>query len=77
MLTCCLWSVVTDTTKLVQQGAQGEDDEPAIAAMARFFGDLTGAPVTQVMHSYKGWQAWAHGRAPVSSVLFGPPAKEH
>ena len=69
--------VVTDATKLVQQAGQGEVDEPAIAAMARFFGDLTGAPMTQIMRSYKGWHEWAHGHAPVSSVLMGPPQKPH
>ena len=67
--------IVTDAAKLVQQAHQGEVDEPAVAALARFFGDLTGAPMTQIVRSWKGWQAAAHGDAPISSVLMGPPAR--
>ena len=67
--------VFSDTAKLGQQVMQGEVDEPAVNALARFFGEVTGAPTTQIMRSYHGWQAWSKGKAPASSILFGPRAK--
>ncbi len=68
-----LFRIFSDTAKLGQQVKRGEVDEPAVNAIARFFGDVTGAPMTQIMRSYHGWQAWAHGKAPATSILFGPP----
>lgn len=62
---------MTDIGKVAQQAHQGEVDEPTVIATARLIGRLTGIPVVQVIRSYKGWQAWAHGEAPVTSVLFG------
>ena len=67
---------MTDAGKVAQQVHQGEVDEPAVIATARLIADVTGIPVVQVIRSYKGWHAWTHGDAPVSSVLFGPPSKD-
>ncbi|MEO8154711.1 MAG: hypothetical protein ABI605_16695 [Rhizobacter sp.] len=68
--------IVTDVGKAAQQGAQGEIDEPAVLATARLIADVTGIPIVQVIRSYKGWKAWSDGKAPVTSVLFGPPPKD-
>ena len=68
--------IVTDAGKVAQQAGQDEVDEPAVLATARLVADVTGIPVVQVIRSYEGWREWSHGRAPVTSVLFGPPAKD-
>ena len=68
--------IVTDVGKVGQQAKQGEIDEPAVLATARLVGDLTGIPVVQIIRSYKGWEAWSNGNAPVTSVLMGPPPKD-
>jgi hypothetical protein len=68
--------LINDGKRLVQQAAQGEIDDPAVLAMIGFLGTALGLPTTQVIRSYKGWQAWSDGDAPPTSVLFGPPPKD-
>jgi GNAT superfamily N-acetyltransferase len=62
--------------RFANQAAQGEADEPAVMAFARFMGVMFGIPITQAMRSYRGWVAWEEGDAPPTSVLFGPPPKD-
>ena len=64
-----------DGKRLVQQAGQGEIDDPAVLATIGFLGTALGLPTIQVVRSYKGWQAWADGDAPPTSILFGPPPK--
>ncbi len=68
--------VVTDAGKAADQVSQGEIDEPAVLAVVRLLGTAFGIPTTQAVRSYRGWLAWSEGDAPVTSVLFGPPAKD-
>lgn len=68
--------VVSDIGKLGKQVAQGEVDEALALASVRLMGSATGIPVTQMIRSYRGWQAWEEGNAPVTSVLLGPPSKD-
>jgi len=65
-----------DGKRLVQQANQGEIDDPAVLAAISLIGTVLGLPTTQVIRSYKGWQAWDEGDAPASSILFGPPPKD-
>lgn len=65
-----------DGKRLVQQAGQGEIDDPAVLAAISLIGTVLGLPTTQVIRSYKGWQAWDEGDAPASSILFGPPPKD-
>lgn len=67
--------VIVDAGKTATQLAQGDLDEAAVTSLARVMGDLFGIPSTQLIRSYKGWQAWADGDAPVTAVLMGPPPK--
>lgn len=68
--------IVTDLGKTAQQVQQGEIDEPAVMAVVRLLGSAFGIPTVQAIRSYKGWVAWAHGDAPVSAVLMGPPSRD-
>lgn len=65
--------VVNDAGRVATQVGQGEVDEPAVLAVARLLGSAFGLPTTQLIRSYRGWQAWEDGDAPASSILFGPP----
>ncbi|MBT9491483.1 MAG: hypothetical protein IV107_03875 [Paucibacter sp.] len=68
--------IVTDLGKATQQINQGEVDEPAVLAIVRLLGSAFGIPAVQAIRSYRGWEAWANGDAPVTAVLMGPPPKE-
>lgn len=68
--------VVVDTGKAAKQLMQGELDEAAVASIARVMGDIFGIPSTQLIRSYRGWQAWADGDAPITAVLMGPPPRD-
>lgn len=68
--------LINDGKRLVQQANQGEIDDPAVLAAISLIGTVLGLPTTQVIRSYKGWQAWDEGDAPASSILFGPPPKD-
>lgn len=70
------------TSQVVGAGWRGDDmaqeiDEPLVMAYARLLGDSFGIPVTQLIRSYRGWQAWDAGEPGTGahSVLFGPPEK--
>lgn len=67
---------MVEAGRFAKQAAQGEADEPAVMAFARFMGVMFGIPITQAMRSYRGWVAWEEGDAPATSVLFGPPPKD-
>ena len=67
---------VSDLGKLGKQAGQGELDEGLALAGLRFMGSATGIPTVQIIRSWRGWQAWANGDAPVTSVLVGPPPKD-
>jgi hypothetical protein len=68
--------IFVDTYKAAKQLAQGDLDEAAVTSLARVMGDLFGIPSTQLIRSYRGWQAWADGDAPITAVLMGPPPRE-
>lgn len=68
--------VLVDLTKTSQQLLQGELDEAAVTSIARTMGDIFGIPAAQLIRSYKGWQAWADGDAPITAVLMGPPPRD-
>jgi hypothetical protein len=67
---------LVEAGRFAKQAAQGEVDEPAVMAFARFIGTMFGIPITQALRSYRGWVAWEEGDAPPTSVLFGPPPKD-
>lgn len=66
--------VVGDVDKFGTQLAQGELDEALVTSGMRALGAVLGIPSTQLVRSWKGWQAWEDGDAPVTSILVGPPA---
>jgi hypothetical protein len=68
--------LINDGRRLVQQAEQGEIDDKAVLAVIGFMGTALGLPTSQLIRSYKGWQAWDEGKAPPTAVLFGPPPKE-
>lgn len=68
--------VVGDLGKLGKQVAQGEVDEGLALAALRLLGSATGIPTVQLIRSWRGWQAWEDGDAPVTGVLLGPPPKD-
>jgi hypothetical protein len=68
--------VISDLGKTGKQVAQGEADEALVLASVRLFGSVSGVPVTQIIRSYRGWQAWADGGAPATAILLGPPPKD-
>lgn len=67
---------VADAGKLLQQIGQGEADEGLVIATARLVGSLFGIPATQLIRSWKGWNAWEDGDAAPAAVLLGPPPKD-
>jgi hypothetical protein len=67
---------VADIGKAGQQTAQGEVDEALVLSYIRLLGSLFGLPVTQLIRSYRGWQAWENGDAGPGAILLGPPPKD-
>lgn len=67
--------VIADLGKFGKQVKQGEMDEAAALSAVHLFGTALGIPTTQIVRSYRGWQAWADGDAPPTSILMGPPPK--
>jgi hypothetical protein len=68
--------VVADLGKFATQVSQGEADEAAVMSAVRLFGAALGVPTTQILRSWRGWNAWAEGDAPATSILLGPPPKD-
>lgn len=68
--------VVTELSRAGTQVAQGEADEALAMSSIRLLGVTLGIPTTQILRSWRGWNAWAEGDAPASSILLGPPQKE-
>lgn len=67
--------LVAEVGKFGKQLAQGEVDDALVRSLANVVGAATGAPTTQALRSWKGWQAWDEGRAPPTAMLMGPPPK--
>ena len=68
--------VVSDLYRLGQQVGQGDVDEAAVMALVKTMGSAFGIPTTQAIRSYRGWQAWDEGEAPITAILMGPPPKD-
>jgi hypothetical protein len=68
--------VIVDLGKFGTQISQGEVDEAATLSAVRLFGTALGIPTVQIVRSWRGWNAWAEGEAPPTSILMGPPPKD-
>jgi len=68
--------LVSDAARLSTQVTQGDADRAAIEATVKILGSAMGIPSVQALRSYKGWEAWADGDAPVTSILVGPPPRD-
>ena len=68
--------VIVDLGRLGTQVKQGEVDEAATLSVVRLFGTALGIPTVQIIRSWRGWNAWAEGDAPPTSILMGPPPND-
>jgi len=68
--------VVTELSRAGTQVAQGEADEALAMSSISLLGVSLGIPTTQILRSWRGWNAWAEGDAPAASILLGPPQKD-
>lgn len=68
--------VVTELGRVGTQIKQGEADEGLARSAISLMGVALGIPTTQILRSWKGWNAWADGDAPATSILLGPPQKD-
>lgn len=68
--------IVGDLFRARRQIGQGEIDDPLILSIVQLMGTTFGLPITQAIRSYKGWVSWSEGKAPPTSLIFGPPRKD-
>ncbi len=68
--------VVSELGRFGTQVSQGEADEAAAMSAVSLLGVSLGIPTTQILRSWRGWNAWEEGDAPASSILLGPPPKD-
>jgi len=67
--------IFADMNRLAQQVNQGEVDVPLFKAGWSVVSILAPAPASQFFRTYDGIVAYEQGRAPITSVLVGPPRK--
>ncbi len=68
--------VVSELGRTGTQIKQGEVDEGLARSAISLLGVSLGIPTTQILRSWKGWNAWEEGDAPATSILLGPPQKD-